>query len=128
MYFLFEMRILLPSTSIKQQNTFKNLQSRKFKGYVMEKVIIDFLGYIAATITTIAFLPQIIKTVQTKSAKDVSMGMFVLFTTGVFLWIVYGILTRTYPVLIANAVIFCLALTQIILKIKYDKAEKGNNK
>ena len=94
----------------------------------MEKVIIDFLGYIAATITTIAFLPQIIKTVKSKSAKDVSMGMFVLFTTGVFLWIVYGILTRTYPVLIANAVIFCLALTQIILKIKYDKAEKGNNK
>ena len=89
----------------------------------MEKVIIDFLGYIAATITTIAFLPQIIKTVKSKSAKDVSMGMFVLFTTGVFLWIVYGVLTKTYPVLIANAVIFCLALTQIILKIKYDREE-----
>ena len=89
----------------------------------MEKVIKDFLGYIAATITTIAFLPQIIKTAKSKSAKDVSMGMFVLFTTGVFLWIVYGILTSTYPVLIANAVIFCLALTQIILKIKYDREE-----
>lgn len=92
----------------------------------MEKIITDFLGYFAAIITTIAFLPQIIKTVKTKSAKDVSMGMFILFTTGVFLWIVYGILTKTYPVLIANAVIFCLALTQIILKIKYDK--NGNNK
>lgn len=87
----------------------------------MEKIMIDVLGYISATLTTIAFLPQIIKTVQTKSAKDVSMGMFVLFTIGVFLWIIYGILTRTYPVLIANAVIFCLALSQIILKIKYDK-------
>ena len=87
----------------------------------MEKIIIEILGYISATLTTIAFLPQIIKTIQTKSAKDVSMGMFVLFTIGVFLWIIYGILTRTYPVLIANAVIFCLALTQIILKIKYDK-------
>ena len=92
----------------------------------MEKIIIDFLGYIAATITTIAFLPQIIKTVKSKSAKDVSMGMFVLFTTGVFLWIVYGVLTTAYPVLIANTVIFCLALTQIILKIKYDKSEKSN--
>ena len=90
----------------------------------MEKVIIDFLGYIAATITTIAFLPQIIKTIKSKSAKDVSMGMFVLFTTGVFLWIVYGVLTKTYPVLIANAVIFCLALAQIILKIKYDRTVK----
>ena len=87
----------------------------------MEKIMIDVLGYISATLTTIAFLPQIIKTIQTKSAKDVSMGMFVLFTIGVFLWIIYGILTRTYPVLIANAVIFCLALSQIILKIKYDK-------
>ncbi len=87
----------------------------------MEKIIIDFLGYVAATITTIAFLPQIIKTIKTKSAKDVSMGMFVLFTTGVFLWIIYGILTKTYPVLIANAVIFCLSVTQIILKIYYDR-------
>ena len=87
----------------------------------MEKIIIEILGYISATLTTIAFLPQIIKTIQTKSAKDVSMGMFVLFTIGVFLWIIYGILTKTYPVLIANAVIFCLALIQIILKIKYDK-------
>ena len=90
----------------------------------MEKIMTDILGYISATLTTIAFLPQIIKTVQTKSAKDVSMGMFVLFTIGVFLWIIYGILTKTYPVLIANAVIFCLALAQIILKIKYDRNTK----
>jgi MtN3 and saliva related transmembrane protein len=90
----------------------------------MEKIMTDILGYISATLTTIAFLPQIIKTVQTKSAKDVSMGMFVLFTIGVFLWIIYGILTKTYPVLIANAVIFCLALAQIILKIKYDRTVK----
>lgn len=90
----------------------------------METIIIEILGYISATLTTIAFLPQIIKTLKTKSAKDVSMGMFVLFTIGVFLWIIYGFLTNTMPVLIANAVIFCLALTQIILKIKYDKLEK----
>ena len=90
----------------------------------METIIIDILGYISATLTTIAFLPQIIKTIQTKSAKDVSMGMFVLFTIGVFLWIIYGILTKTYPVLIANAVIFCLALAQILLKLKYDKKNR----
>jgi MtN3 and saliva related transmembrane protein len=90
----------------------------------METIMIEILGYISATITTIAFLPQLIKTFKTKSAKDVSMGMFVLFTTGVFLWIIYGILTNTMPVLIANAVIFCLSITQIILKIKYDKLKK----
>ena len=93
----------------------------------MEKTIIEVLGYVSATLTTIAFLPQLIKTFKTKSAKDVSMGMFVLFTCGVFLWIVYGFLTGTMPVLAANAVIFCLSLTQIILKIKYDKLEKIKN-
>ena len=87
----------------------------------METIIIDILGYLSATFTTIAFLPQIIKTIKTKSAKDVSMGMFVFFTTGVFLWIIYGVLTNTMPLIIANSVIFCLSLIQIILKIKYDK-------
>ena len=90
----------------------------------METIIIDILGYVSATFTTIAFLPQIIKTIRTKSAKDVSMGMFVFFTTGVFLWIIYGVLTKTMPLIIANSVIFCLAITQIILKIKYAKLEK----
>lgn len=90
----------------------------------METIIIDILGYVSATFTTIAFLPQIIKTIRTKSAKDVSMGMFVFFTTGVFLWIIYGALTNTMPLIIANSVIFCLSLIQIILKIKYDKIKK----
>ena len=90
----------------------------------METIIIDILGYVSATFTTIAFLPQIIKTIKTKSAKDVSMGMFVFFTTGVFLWIIYGVLTNTMPLIIANSVIFCLSLIQIILKIKYDKIKK----
>lgn len=90
----------------------------------METIIIDILGYLSATFTTIAFLPQIIKTIRTKSAKDVSMGMFVFFTTGVFLWIIYGVLTKTMPLIIANSVIFCLSLIQIILKIKYDKIKK----
>ena len=76
----------------------------------METIIIDILGYVSATFTTIAFLPQIIKTIRTKSAKDVSMGMFVFFTTGVFLWIIYGVLTKTMPLIIANSVIFCLSL------------------
>lgn len=93
----------------------------------MEKTVIDILGYVSATLTTIAFLPQIIKTFKMKSARDVSMGMFVLFTCGVFLWIIYGFLTGTMPVLIANAVIFCLSVTQIILKIKYDKIERTKN-
>ncbi len=93
----------------------------------MEMILIEFLGYLSASLTTIAFVPQILKTLKTKSAKDVSMGMFGLFTTGVFLWIIYGFLTDTKPVFISNIIIFCLALTQIILKIKYDRQEKTRN-
>lgn len=93
----------------------------------MEIIFIEILGYISATLTTIAFVPQILKTIKTKSAKDVSMGMFALFTSGVFLWIIYGLLTNTKPVFISNIIIFCLALTQIILKIKYDKQKNPNN-
>lgn len=87
----------------------------------MEKFYLDLLGYCAATLTTIAFIPQVLKTIKTKSAKDVSLGMFISFTIGVFLWIIYGLVTNTKPIWISNFIIFGLAITQIILKLKYDK-------
>ena len=87
----------------------------------MEKVYLDLLGYCAATLTTIAFIPQVLKTIKTKSAKDVSIGMFVSFTIGVFLWILYGLVTNNKPIWISNFIILGLSITQIILKLKYDK-------
>ncbi len=87
----------------------------------MEKVYLDLLGYCAATLTTIAFVPQVLKTIKTKSSKDVSIGMFISFTIGVFLWIIYGLVTDTKPIWISNFIILGLAITQIILKLKYDK-------
>lgn len=82
---------------------------------------IEFLGLIAGGLTTIAFIPQVYKTWKTKSAKDVSMHMFVLFITGVILWIVYGIVNNAPAVLLSNMAIFMLAALQICLKIKYDR-------
>lgn len=87
----------------------------------MEKFYLDLLGYCAATLTTVAFVPQVLKTIKTKSAKDVSIGMFISFTIGVFLWIIYGLVTNTKPIWISNIIILGLAITQIILKLKYDK-------
>jgi MtN3 and saliva related transmembrane protein len=87
----------------------------------MEKFYLDLLGYCAATLTTVAFVPQVLKTIKTKSAKDVSIGMFISFTIGVFLWIIYGLATNTKPIWISNFIIFCLAATQIALKLKYDR-------
>jgi MtN3 and saliva related transmembrane protein len=87
----------------------------------VEKFFVELLGVIAGTLTTISFLPQLVKIVKNKSAKDVSLLMFLIFTLGIFLWLVYGILTLTLAIIIANSVTIILALSILILKIKYDR-------
>lgn len=86
---------------------------------------IEILGLIAGGLTTIAFIPQVYKTWKTKSAKDVSLHMFIIFVTGVTLWIIYGIIKDVPAVLFSNIAIFIFATIQILLKIKYDKANKN---
>ena len=83
----------------------------------MEYIII--LGLVAGALTTISFLPQVLKAWRSKSTKDVSLKMFVILSTGIFLWIVYGIFIRDLPVVVTNVVTFVLAFTILILKIKY---------
>jgi len=77
------------------------------------------LGLTAATLTTIAFLPQVIKTWKTKSADDLSLGMYSIFFTGVLLWLIYGILTEDIPVIAANTVTLILVLTILFFKFFY---------
>jgi MtN3 and saliva related transmembrane protein len=86
----------------------------------VEKFFVELLGVIAGTLTTVSFLPQLVKIVKNKSAKDVSLLMFLIFTLGILLWLVYGILTLTLAIIIANSVTIILALSILILKIKYD--------
>ncbi len=77
------------------------------------------LGYAAGALTTIAFVPQVIRTWKTKSAKDISLGMFVTFCLGVLLWLVYGIMLRSLPVIIANAAVLALSTVILVMKLKY---------
>ena len=77
------------------------------------------LGLVAGTLTTAAFLPQLLKTWKTKSASDVSLVMLVTLCTGVFLWIVYGISLNALPLILANVVTFILAVAILCLKIRY---------
>ncbi len=77
------------------------------------------LGLAAATITTISFLPQMFKTWQTKSAKDVSFVTLVTFISGIFLWLIYGIYLQSLPIILANAVTLVFNLIILWLKIKY---------
>jgi MtN3 and saliva related transmembrane protein len=85
----------------------------------MNTEFIDIWGWIAGTLTTIAFFPQVLKTWTTKSAEDISLVMMITFCTGVFLWLVYGIAIQAMPVIACNAITLILALLIVILKIKY---------
>jgi MtN3 and saliva related transmembrane protein len=85
----------------------------------MHPELIDLLGLIAGTLTTIAFLPQLYKTWKSKSAKDVSLVMMITFCIGLFLWFVYGLAIHAMPVIVANAVTLILALMILLLKIRY---------
>lgn len=77
------------------------------------------IGLLAACCTTIAFLPQAIKAIRTKHTRDLSLVMYSLFTSGVLLWLIYGILRSDWPVIIANAVTLLFAATILFLKIRY---------
>ncbi len=80
---------------------------------------ISILGLLAGSLTTIAFLPQVFKTWKSRSAKDLSLGMFSIFTTGVLLWLAYGILIRDVPVIAANMVTLILASILLTWKLRW---------
>ncbi|HLE75714.1 MAG TPA: SemiSWEET transporter [Candidatus Bathyarchaeia archaeon] len=80
---------------------------------------ITIIGWAAAAITVISLFPQLVKVWKTKSTKDISLGMFSLFCSGVFLWFIYGILMKDLPIIIANFLGFIQALIILIFKVKY---------
>ena len=81
----------------------------------------EFFGYFAAILTTAAFLPQLIKTLKTKKADDVSLITLIMFLSGVGSWIIYGYEISSFPILLANIITFVLNLFILISKIYYSK-------
>ncbi len=82
-------------------------------------MITDLVGYCAATLTTIAFLPQVIKLWTSRSARDISLAMYGLFTLGTALWLAYGLASHSMPVTVANAVTLVLALSVLVAKLRF---------
>ena len=80
---------------------------------------VTVIGMIAAALTTGAFVPQVIKTWKTRQTKDISLAMFIAFSAGVFMWLVYGLMINSAPVIIANLVTFILAVVILLFKLKY---------
>lgn len=80
---------------------------------------LDWIGGIAGFLTTVAFVPQVVKIWTTKSADDISVLMFGIFTLGVLLWLVYGLMLGALPIILANIVTLVLAVTVLVLKARY---------
>jgi len=77
------------------------------------------IGMLAAILTTIAFLPQVIKTHRSKHTKDLSLEMYIVFSIGLILWTVYGVVLQSLPIILANSITLLLCVYLIMLKIKY---------
>ena len=87
---------------------------------------IDSIGLVAGLLTTTAFIPQVLKIYRTKSGKDISARMFSLFSAGIVLWLVYGILLHSLPLILSNVVTLILSLTIIALKFRYREPPDDN--
>jgi MtN3 and saliva related transmembrane protein len=83
----------------------------------------ELFGYFAATATTASFIPQAIKVMKTRDTRSISLGMYVLFSLGVILWLVYGILLKALPIILANSV--TLLFASVILLYKLTEKRQG---
>lgn len=87
----------------------------------------DIVGIVAAVLTTAAFIPQAVKVLRTRETAAISLAMYSLFTTGVALWLAFGLMTAQWSIVVANAVTLLLASTILLMKLRQVfAAAKGN--
>jgi len=84
-----------------------------------EPAYVTLLGVFAGVLTTIAFLPQVLKIWRTKSTGDISLAMLVTFIMGISVWLVYGVLIRSLPIILANSVTLVLTVVILCFKLRY---------
>ena len=80
---------------------------------------VDLVGYVAAALTTVSFLPQAIQIIRTRDTRAISLSMYLSFTAGVALWFAYGVVSHSWPITLANAVTFVFATTILALKVRH---------
>lgn len=79
----------------------------------------EWFGYAAATLTTLSFVPQAVKTIRTRDTRAISLGMYVAFTVGVACWFFYGIVLHSWPMIVSNLVTLGLSATILAMKLRY---------
>lgn len=87
----------------------------------MDIIIVNTIGFAAGFLMAITMIPQIIKSLKTKSVEDISLLMLIIYVASAFLWVIYGILIKSLPVAITDAFAFCVSSMQLAIKIKYTK-------
>jgi len=80
---------------------------------------LEWFGYAAAALTSGSFIPQAMMTIRTRDTRGISRGMYAMFTTGVALWLAYGVAIGSWPMIIANTVTLLLAATVLVLKLRF---------
>ncbi len=80
---------------------------------------LEWLGAVAATLTTVSFVPQAVKTIRTRETHGISLWMYAIFTVGIAFWFGYGLVLHSWPMIVANAITFALAATILVLKLRY---------
>ena len=90
---------------------------------IISRPQIDAIGYAAAAMTTVSFVPQLLRVLRLRSARDISLGMFLIFSLGTFAWGVYGLLLHSAPVFIANGLTFVLSVSILVLKLRFDRRD-----
>ena len=91
----------------------------RFSQGIMDSI--ELIGLLGALLSSITFIPQVVRTWQIKSAGDLSMGMLLIVFTSTIVWLIYGFALNLLPVIIANGIIFLLSLLLIYFKIKYKR-------
>jgi MtN3 and saliva related transmembrane protein len=79
--------------------------------------VTESIGLISGGCTTLAFLPQVLQVWRTRSTRDISLGMYAIFCTGVLLWLIYGLLINSVPIIVANGVTLILATSILTMKL-----------
>ena len=82
-------------------------------------ILVTIIGLIGAILTTIGFLPQMIKVIRTKQTRDISLGMYIIMIIGAVFWLTCGIILSSIPIIFANSISFVFVLIILIMKIKY---------
>ena len=85
----------------------------------MSHILVETIGIVAATLTTLCWVPQAIKVIRTRHTRDLSLIAQVAFAAGVLLWLVYGALIGSWPLIVANAITLAMATTIVLLKFRY---------